>query len=427
MLAEKAETPSTTDAAHRSTFFRQSGWLMIANIAGGFLMWGVHFLSKKISAEEYSVFGTLLSVVMCVPAAPLQMVFAQQTAAALATRRERQLAGMIRLGWIGTTLLWLVGAGTMLAFQGSVVERWKISNPAALWILVVVVLLSLWMPMFLGVLQGRQNFLWLGWAMMANGAGRVAGSAFIVLVLAGAAAGMMGGVAIGLTVCVAIAIWHTRDLWGGPTEAFDRGGWLKQVLPLMLGAGACLFLSTADTMFVNTYFAGDQTAPYVVAGTLSRALMWLVGPLVAVMFPKIVHSAARSEKSDLLKPVLLGTAGMAAAGAVGICLLGPWVVRFVSKPAYVESVVAMLPWYTGAMLPLSLANVLVNNLLAHSHFRIVPYLVVLAAAYAFALTRLHDSLVMVLQTLGAFNLLLLALCAWFTWGTKPKPPVAEAG
>jgi len=268
MLAEKAETPPGSEASHRSTFFRQSGWLMIANIAGGMMMWGVHFLSKKISPAEYAVFGTLLAVTMCVPSLPLQMVFAQQTAAALATRRERQLAGMIRLGWIGTTLVWLLGAIALLAFQGPLAERWKISNPAALWILLVVLLFSMWLPMFLGILQGRQNFLWLGWAMMLNGVGRLGGSAFIVLALAGLAAGMVGGVATGLAVGVAIAIWQTRDLWSGPTADFDRRDWLKQVVPLVLGSGAFQFLFTADTMFVNAYFTAEQTAPYVVAGTL---------------------------------------------------------------------------------------------------------------------------------------------------------------
>jgi hypothetical protein len=43
-------------------------------------------------------------------------------------------------------------------------------------------------------------------------------------------------------------------------------------------------------------------------------------------------------------------------------------------------------------------------------------LVVLAGAYAFALTRFHGSLVAVLQTLAVFCLLTLAVCAWFTWG-----------
>jgi O-antigen/teichoic acid export membrane protein len=404
-----------SDAAHRTSFFKQSGWLMIANIASGALMWGVHFLSKKIPPEEYAVFGTLLAVIMCIPAMPLQMVYAQQTAAALATGRERQLAAMIRLGWMGTTLVWIVGAVAMLVLQEGLAERWKVSNSAALWILMAVILLSFWLPMFLGVLQGRQNFFWLGWAMMLNGIGRLGGSAFVVFVLAGLAAGMMGGVVAGLALAVAIGIWHSRDLWGGPAETIDRRAWLRQIVPLVLGSGACQFLFTADTMFVNAYFTADQTAPYVVAGTLSRALMWLVGPLVAVMFPKIVRSAARSEKTDLLRPVLLGTAVLCGVGAVGLCVLGPFVVRFVSKPEYVPNAVAMLPWYAGAMVPLSLANVLVNNLLAHARLRIVPWLVLLAAGYGVSLTFIRSSPVAVLQILGSFNLLLLATSAWFTF------------
>ena len=51
-------TPSTAAAtraaraAHRATFFRQSGWMMLATILGGQLMWSVHLLSKAIPASS---------------------------------------------------------------------------------------------------------------------------------------------------------------------------------------------------------------------------------------------------------------------------------------------------------------------------------------------------------------------------------------
>ncbi len=79
-----------------------------------------------------------------------------------------------------------------------------------------------------------------------------------------------------------------------------------------------MFMFTADTMFVKAYFPDDDAGFYIGAGTLSRALLWLVLPLAAVMFPKIVHSAARSEKSNLLGMVLLGTGVLAATGALGL-------------------------------------------------------------------------------------------------------------
>ena len=416
MAAEKIETSSSVPASHHAAFFRQSGWLMMATVGGGLLMYAVHLLNKKIPEREYSVFGVLLAVAMFVPNMPLQMVFAQQTARVLATGRERELAGMIRLAWLGTFGLWLLVAVPALIFQGAILARWQITNPAGLWLVLPTILFSLWLPMFSGVMQGQQNFFWLGWQNIINSAGRLGLAAIAVLAFGGYAAGMFTGVCVGLGAAAGICIWQTRGLWSLPTAPFDRQNLLAQIIPLMLGFSAVQFFLSADTMFVQAYFPAGQTAFYVGAGTLSRALMWVVVPLATVMFPKIVHAEARAEKSNLLKLVLLGTAILAAGGAAGLCVVGPFVVKLIYKGSYLAVASSLLPWYAWAMVPLALANVLVNDLMARSRFRIVPALLLLVGGYAFALTRFHDNFVIVLKTLGAFNVLLLGVCAWFAWG-----------
>jgi len=423
MRAEKTATVPADGPRPHAAFFRQSGWLMLANIGGGALMWAVHFLAKKTTAAEYGAFGAMLAVAMCVPNLPLQMVFAQQTARALATGRERALAGMIRLAWLGTFGLALLGAAGVFFWHADILAAWKLPSLAGLWLTMLVVLFSLWLPMFLGVMQGQQNFFWMGWVNILNAAGRLGGAAVLVLVFAGGSTGMIAGVSLGLVVAVSLGVWQTRGLWNLEPETFNPRELLAQIVPLMLGFGAVQFLFTADTMFVKAYFTEDETGFYVGSGTLARALLWLVLPLATVMFPKIVHSAARSEKSNLLGVVLLGTGLLAAGGALGLTVLGPWIVQLVFKASFVPVAKAVLPWYAWAMVPLSLANVLVNQLLARSQFGIVPVLVVLAAAYGVALTQFHGSLVMVLQTLGVFNLLLFAVSAGFVW----KSPKSKAG
>jgi peptidoglycan biosynthesis protein MviN/MurJ (putative lipid II flippase) len=104
----------------------------------------------------------------------------------------------------------------------------------------------------------------------------------------------------------------------------------------------------------------------------------------------------------------------------------------VNGPSYVQVASTILPWYAFAMVPLGVANVLLNNLLARSSFKVVPALCVLAVGFAFAMSRFHDGttglvgLVKVLQTVGVCNLLLLAICAWYTWGPSAKlAPAAE--
>jgi O-antigen/teichoic acid export membrane protein len=410
--------------AHKASFFRQSGWLMIANIGGGVLMWAVHFLSKRITKGEYGDFVTFLGIVMCIPTMPLQMALAHQTAQAIARNRLRELAGMIRMVVGITFLFWVIAALGVFLWRASIVKHWGIANPVGLYVTLLVVLFSLWVPLFWGVLQGQQNFLWLGWSMISSGIGRLAVSAIAVIVLSASAAGMMTGVLLGMVFAAAIAIWQTRAYWTGPSSPFDSRELLREIGPPMLGFAAFQFLFTGDTLFVKTYFSNDDAGLYGSAGTLSRALMWLVGPLASVMFPRIVHSAAKSEKSNLMNLVLAGTAVLAVVGAASLSLLGPWIVRIVYPANYVPVATSVLPWYAGAMVPLTIANVLLNNLLARSAFKVVAPICILAAAYGFALTCFHDSLVMVLQTMGIFNLTLALICAWFTWTRVNKAKVA---
>jgi len=422
MASENSKMIPTIDHKPHAAFFRQSGWLMMANIIAGMMAWSVHLLAKKISLAEYSIFGTMLMVTACIPTLPLQMVFAQQTAGTLATNRARQLAKMIRLGWLLTFILWVIATLVVLVFQNHIMARWELTSSTTLWVTLAAVLMNLWMPLFTGVLQGRQDFFWLGWASIANGIGRIVFAALIVLAFHGGATGMISGSFAGLGSWAAISIWRSRDLWLAKPELFDGCGLFKQVAPLMLGFGACQFLFTTDTMFAKAFFSGEEMASYVAAGTLSRALLWLVLPLAAVMFPKIVHATAKSEKSNLLGIVLLGTAILAICGAAGLCILGPFMVKLIYTPAYVAMTTKLLPWYAGAMIPLALANVLVNDLMARGCFKVVLPVVLLVVAYGFTLPfMLHKfpgHMEVALQTLGAFNLLLLGVCAWFSWGRK---------
>ena len=397
---------------------------MVANITGGLMMFGIHPLSNRIPEAQYSIFGTLLMVTAMLPTMPLQMVFAQQTASALATNRERQLASMIRLAWLWLFLLWLAAAAGVLLFQNQIVAFWKLGGPVPLWITLATLLIGLLAPMFTGVLQGKQDFFWIGWASMLGGALRLGGAALLVLVINLGAVGMITGALVSTTCIAGICIWRTRDLWTLPSERFDSRSLLRQILPLTFGFGACQFLFTSDTLFAKAFFTGDEMAPYIAAGTMSRALLWLVLPLAAVMFPKIVHSSAKSEKTNLMKIVLLGTAVLVVCGGLGLWLVGPLVVKWLRffPLTYVEPMKLLFPWYAMALLPLALANVLANDLLARGKFRVVPAMVIVAVAYGFALpfvlSHFPKKLEHVLQTLAVFNFLLLGACAWAAFGSE---------
>ena len=228
---------------------------------------------------------------------------------------------------------------------------------------------------------------------------------------------------LGTAIAAGIGIWRSRDLLTLPREQFDAKDLLRQIVPLILGFGACQFLFTTDTMFAKAFFSGNEMASYVAAGTLSRALLWLVLPLATVMFPKIVQSTLHGKKSNLFALAVLGTAVLSTCGMLGLWATGSIVVRIVGKPEDVAGTTALIPWYAGAMIPLALANVLVNDLMARGKFKIVLPMVLLTVAYGFTLpAMLHKfpgHMEVALQTLGAFNLALLGISVWFAF-LSPK-------
>jgi O-antigen/teichoic acid export membrane protein len=429
MPSDITPAPLTIDHKPHAAFFRQSGWMMMASIFGGAMSFGVHFLNKLIPQGEYANFGVLVMVITCLPTMPLQMVFAQQSAAALAENRQRQLAGMIRQGWLWTFVIWLVGAIILTIFRGQIVHAWKLSSAVPLFVTLGTILASIWLPLFSGVMQGRQDFFWFGWSLIVGGILRFAAAAVLVIVFHVGATGMLFGALVGIGISGAVVIRRTRDLWRLPAEPFDSKQLLVQITPLVLAFGACQFLFSTDTMFATPHFSSDSMKHYVVAGTLSRALLWLVMPLAAVMFPKIVHSSAKREKSNLLGIVIGGTAVLAVCGAIGLYIVGPIIIRIAFKAEDIAETVTLLPWYAGAMIPLALANVMVNDLMARGRFKVVPWMILLAIGYGFTqpymLRHYPGRMTIVLQTLGVFTLLLFLICAWFSWGTKAQNPAME--
>src|ERR1051325_7940136 len=211
MFAVSTESPSVPEAKPHAAFFKQSGWMIFSAVAGGAMTYGLHFLTKRprLPEEEYAIFGTLLSLTTCIPAMPLQMVFSQQTASGLALHRERQVAGMIRLPWVVTTLLWVAAAIGILLFQQRIATHWHLTHLSALWWTLPVLLTCVLTPMYSGGLQGQQNFFWVGWITILGGISRLAIAAVCVLALVGGATGMMIGVCAGYVLSAIIGIWQT--------------------------------------------------------------------------------------------------------------------------------------------------------------------------------------------------------------------------
>jgi O-antigen/teichoic acid export membrane protein len=420
-------------SSNKSSFFRQSGWMVIATFAGGILMAAVHTVACKMGPQEYSSFVSLLRllIILSVPASALQTVFTRQAAAVTTAGEEEQLRATTRviLGW--TFLIWLLCAAFVLGAIGPISRLLSISNPAALWFTVIIVLTGLWIPVAKGLLQGKHQFGGLGWLQISDGVGRFGIMVLLIKYFGGKAASGMFAAVAGQLITIVIAAWVTRSIWRtGAVVAFAWKDWLAGAVPLTLGLGTILVMSSIDMIFVQGLFSDSgQTALYGAAMLTGFAIVQFIAPVALVMFARVARNVARAESADSLGMTLTATILFGCIAAIGCTIFPklPLRLMYLSKPE-MWAAAPLVPWFAWALLPLTVANVLVQNILARGRYQAVPWLVLVPFVYAAALClQAHgllqmnsfDAFTRVIQTLGCASLLLCGLAAWFCRAPVP--------
>ena len=413
--------PSQGEA--RRTFFRQSGWVVFATLLNGVLMAAIHKAAIAMGQDHYGGFVYLLSVLgqLTIPTLGLQMTFAQDAAVAATGGHRDELRGALRVIFVSSVLLFLAIVGAGVVFQQELVAAAKLPSLSAGLLTLATALVSVWQPMFMGVLQGRQNFLWFGFAALANGLFRLGSILVLVTLLGGSVTAAMTGVLIGMLASTGVAAWQARDIFSGPPARFDWRPWLRRVsggaLLNSLSLGAITYLLTQDMITVQGTFSKTDASFYAAAGLIGRTLYYLITPMTYVLFSKVLHSSLRAEKTPVLMQALLAAGGVGLAAAFACYLLPELPLRILYDSSYLK-VAPLLPLYALAMVPLTLSSVLVNSLLARRRYPVVGWLVAVAVGYGVALRYRHGSFEEVIQTLGLANALLLAGCFSFAWRAR---------
>jgi O-antigen/teichoic acid export membrane protein len=404
----------------RLDFFRQSAWMVIATTLGGVFFTAVHKVAKDMPKDEYGVFCAMLQVLtlMSIPATALQMTVVKKSVAGAEGQRA-ELAGALRSLGAAAVVLWSVAALVTFIFQRQLLANYAITNPAALWTTLGVGLASLISPLLLGTLQGQQNFLWLGGASMSNAVVRFLAVAIIVGKFGGQAAGAMLGALLGMLMAITLAGWQVKEWWRGPAAPFAWWEWVKQVTPISVGLGSVIIMVASDMLMVQRYFPEHETGFYGAAGTIGRALYFFTAPMALVLFPKVVRSAMRAEKSTVLAQAVGATAALGTLAALACTLLPELPLRILYDPSYLK-VAPLVPQFAWCMLPVTVSAVLINDLLARERFGVVYCLAAIAAGYWFTLQQRHESFEQVVHTLGLFGSLMLACSLAFAWRDRKK-------
>ena len=404
--------------------------MLIATMISGLLMFAVHFFGGWMTSNEYGLFVTLLQTLnlIMIPALGLQTVFAQQTALAKTSIEQSNLSISIRKILLSCIVVWVFAILILTWIQAPILSVFKINNPFAFYLTIIIGLPQLCLPILLGILQGQQNFRWLGGAAITNGLIRFLAIGIMVAVLGTQSTGAIFGVLIGLTASCIIAAWHSRDIWTkrkSKSGNFNPNHWLRRIVPLTFGLGAGQFMLSADMLAARSILPEGDSGPYGAAGMIGRGLVIFTAPLAAVMFPKIASSRDHLELG-ILKYTASRTAVLSILVCI-ICSLTAWFLPSITehitalsqRQEIIKKITALIPYFIWSMLPLALANVYIAALLAKEKYKGIPLLITIALSYSLVLIWLSNKPNIpndetIILTLGAFNLVYLAAAKYLT-------------
>lgn len=407
--------------------------MVIATTLSGVFLMAVYPVLGRLPSEEVSIYVSLLRLftLLGIASAGLQIVMAQDAAAAVTEELRDELSRTIRSVAKGILGVWLLILLICAPLQEEIVATFKITNPVSVWVTMALVLMQLALPFAMGLLQGTQNFVWLGWSILLNGLARFVVIAIAVLLLKGHSTGALAGALVGMGAAVAAGLWPSRKLFRQPRGQFAWLNWAQRLVPLSAGVGAVLVVMQADMLFVQAHFPSAQSKFYAAVAMVGVGLVTFTTPMASVMFPKLVSSVARGQRSDSFLLALAGTALLGIFGAL-LCTIFPALplrILFFNKPEFWISA-QLVPWFMWCMLPVTVANVLVSNLLARKRFGVVPWLVGIAVGYCWTINAYLGSVSDadhfvafrgVIQRLGFSALLLLGVSVAFTWKNRTKP------
>ena len=370
----------------------------------GVFMFGVHAFMPVFGAASYGLFVALIYLinVSTIPSPGLQTIFAHEAASVRREEDGHLLAGNVVGVLLVMTAGWGLGLLAVCLGQEWVLARLKIENVWALWVTLVAILPYLWLPIFLGVLQGRQAFGYLGASVLANGAGRFLTIAAILFFMGNSVSLAMMGPLLGGLVASGIGAWCCRDLFTRWAPSLSWR-WIWQALPIMVGPGILQFMLAADALVARARFDEVTSGYYGAAGMVGRGLVMFVGPVAGVMFPKLVSESSGHKGARLVKDTALATGiiVLIVAGGGGLGgVLFPWLVDLVLQSQLLpEGVGAWLlanreklewiartaPLFLVAMGLLAVANVFLSHLVAVRAFRETGWLAGICLVYGVGL------------------------------------------
>lgn len=267
--------------------------------------------------------------------------------------------------------------------------------------------------------QGLHHFRSLGLSMLLDGLGRVGLAWVLVLKGLGVMAGllgMLGGQALSLggalTGLMGLGPTHPRE-----SAAAARRHWIhdvREVASDSLALTLFALMGYLDLFVLKHHYPDLRATLYSRTALVAKSFMFLAGAFYLVLLPATARAvAAGRDARPLLLKFLAAAAALNAVGLAFVWAFPEFCLRTLTGPDPATLTMApLVRWFSLAVVPMALAQLVLGYLLAQRQKGLVPALAGLTLLYYALLNQFQDSEQSVVAGIAVVACLTLALGCW---------------
>jgi O-antigen/teichoic acid export membrane protein len=370
-------------------------------------------MMRQLSVVEYGILASMLSLILIAgtPLEALRTAVAHQ--AALLTRAGESSAipaflmqWARRLAVVGVALL-LMGYGSAHYLR----DLFQLPTSAPVLLAVWIMATGLFMPLFIGALQGVQSFRWFAVHGQVWGVTRLVMAVLFISVMGATAMAGLWAQGMGVLASIGVGIFALSISLKAHREPvirpFEGGRYF--LLSLLVLSGFAVIMN-ADVALVKRFFPPDEAGVFARAATIARSIVFLPLPVAAAMFPKVVSQGLTSAADRVILFKAIGfTAGLIVSAGIACSLAMRPIWWVFTGEAPDATTLTLARWLIWAMAPLGLTFLLVHFEIAQRRFKAPLLLILLAVAYVTGVYIWHSALQQVLAVLTSVSVLALLL------------------
>ncbi|MDI6784006.1 MAG: oligosaccharide flippase family protein [bacterium] len=376
-------------------------------------------MTRALGPYDYGIFATLLSLlaVIGVPSGVIQMTVARYIAQYSAHQLLDNMRYLLRAAVRATLIVGLFGGIILLSLQNLILSQLNIqlATPAPIAVLIILFAFGLVLPVLRGGLQGLQKFPMLGVNVISDGITRLV--AGIVLVyfgfrVVGALGASLVAIAVGFVLSVIPLVNYLKKPEQIEQDNTPQKLYSYAIPVLFYFLGKELF-ARLDIFVISRYLT-EMRGFYTAAALIGIAFWAIPAAIITVMFPKVAHTHAKNESPLHLIQKSLLFSGLLCIIGIAVCFIFPGLVIAIlyGEKYPVETMTPLIKWFSIAVTPFALANVLLNYHLAKADHECIELLISGVIVHGVLLWLFHQTVYQVLTVIFISGILQIIANYW---------------